>query len=160
MLLLILKPILRIKSMENPKYEFESTSNSTTFEFISEGPKGRILKLVKYDEYGNSGTFNLGFGDKMGNTNRFDDKIISDNQDSKVILATVAATLFEFTEKYPDAVITATGSSLARTRLYRIAISNALDEITKNFSILGFLNETWEPFKPNRDYSLFLITRK
>ncbi len=146
--------------MENPKYEFESTSNSMTFEFISEGPKGRILKLVKYDEYGNTGIYNLGFGDKLGDTNRFDDKIISDNQDSRIVLATVAATLFEFTEKHRSAVITATGSSLARTRLYRIAISNSLDEITKDFSILGFLDGAWEPFKPNRNYSLFLITRK
>jgi hypothetical protein len=115
MLLLILKPTSRIKSMENPQYEFESTSNFTTFEFVSEGPKGRILKLVKYDEYGNTGIYNLGFGDKLGDTNRFDDKIISDNQDSRIVLATVAATLFEFTEKYPDAIITATGSSLAPT---------------------------------------------
>ena len=86
--------------MENPKYPFESTSTSTTFEFVSEGPKGRILKLVKYDEYGNTGMYNLGFGDKLGDSNRFDDKIISDNQDSKMVLATVAATLYEFTEKW------------------------------------------------------------
>ena len=85
---------------------------------------------------------------------------MSNNGDSKKVLATVAATLYKFTDEYPDAVIAATGSSLARTRLYRIAISNALHQINIDFSILGYLDDEWELFKPNRNYTAFLITRK
>jgi hypothetical protein len=146
--------------MGNPKYKLKSTASFTTYEFVSEGPKGRIRKLVKYTEYGDTGAFNLGFGDKLGKSNRFDDKVISGNGDSKKVLATVAATLYEFTNKYPNAIIFATGSSLARTRLYRIGISNALDDINKDFDVRGYLDDKWETFERNRDYSIFFITRK
>ena len=146
--------------MGNPKYEFESALSFTTYEFISKGPKGDIRKLVKYEKYDNADIYNLGFGDKLGETNKFDDKVVSNNGDSKKVLATVAATLYKFTDEYPDAVIAATGSSLARTRLYRIAISNALHQINIDFSILGYLDDEWELFKPNRNYTAFLITRK
>lgn len=146
--------------MENPKYEFESTSNSTTFEFISEGPKGRIVKIVKYTEYPDLGFFNLGFGDKLDDENDFDDKIVTDNGDSIKVLATVAETVYRFTDAFPFAFVFATGNSLARKRLYRMAISNSLYQINKDFDVLGFIDGAWENFEKNRDYIAFLIKRK
>ena len=146
--------------MRNQRYKVEVASFSTVFEFVSEGTKGSIHKLVKYTKTGKSDFYNLGFGDKIGETNDFDDKVISDNGDSEKVLATVASTLYEFTDKYPVAFIFATGSTLARTRLYRISLSNALDEISHDFSLLGYLEGKWEVFERNRDYSAFLITRK
>ena len=146
--------------MENPKYLFESTASFTTYEFVSEGPKGRIRKLVSYAEFGDTGAYNLGFGDKLGDTDNFDDKVITDNGDSKKVLATVAATLYEFINKHPNALVFATGSTVARTRLYRIGISNALDDINKDFVVRGYFEGEWEIFERNRDYSIFLITKK
>ncbi len=145
--------------MGNPKYLYVSAASLTLYEFVSEGPKGRILKLVKYDEYGDSGAYNLGFGDKIGDSNNFDDKIITDNGDSKKVLATVAATLYDFMNEYPNALVFATGSSLARTRLYRIGMSNALDNINKDFVVRGYFEDEWEIFEPNRNYSIFLVTK-
>lgn len=146
--------------MRNEQYEVESTALFTTFEFVSEGKKGKIPKIIKYVEYNNSGVFNLGFGDKIGETDTFDDKIVTNNGDSEKVLATVAATVYKFLDKYPRAAIFATGSSLARTRLYRISISNILEEITKHLDVAGYINDDWEKFEPNRDYSGFLITKK
>ena len=146
--------------MENPKYLYVSAASLTMYEFVSEGPKGRILKLVKYTEYGNTGIYNLGFGDKLGDSNRFDDKIISGNGDSEKILATVASTVYEFTAEYPDAFIIAEGSTSARTRLYRMGISNALEEINNDFNVFGFLDKKWRKFEPNQNYSAFAITKK
>jgi hypothetical protein len=45
--------------------------------------------------------------------------------------------LYLFTERYPNAVVLATGSTLARTRLYRIGINNNLAEIAQDFVVLG-----------------------
>ncbi len=46
---------------------------------------------------------NLGFGDKDLQTGEVDDTVISDNGDSQKVLATVAATVYAFTDKYPEA---------------------------------------------------------
>ncbi len=146
--------------MENQQYSFESASAFTAFEFVSKGKKGHIIKIVKYTEYGDSGMYNLGFGDKIGDSDKFDDKAISDNGDREKILATVAATIYEFINEYPNASIYAKGSNLARTRLYRIAISSVLDEINKDFTVLGYLEENWEKFERNQNYSAFLIIKK
>jgi hypothetical protein len=44
--------------------------------------------------------------------------------------------------------------------LYRIGVSNHLEEIEEDFIMWGYINEKWEIFNKNRDYSAFLIKRK
>ena len=146
--------------MENEQYDVENTLLFTTFEFVSEGKKGKIRKIIRYSKYGQSGLFNLGFGDKIGETDKFDDKIVTNNGDGEKVLATVASTIPRFFDEYPEAVIYVRGSSPSRTRLYRMSISNALDEITKIYDVLGSFNGHWEHFQENRDYFAFLITKK
>lgn len=52
--------------MRNQRYQLEAAPSFMSYEFISEGPKGRISKLVKYTETRIRGIYNLGFGDKLG----------------------------------------------------------------------------------------------
>ncbi len=59
-----------------------------------------------------------------------------------------------------QATIIATGSTEARTRLYRIGISNNLTEIEKDFTILGLTETDWESFRINVTYGAFLVRRK
>jgi len=47
--------------MKYPKYPVEA-SDPYSYEFYSEGPMGRIRKIVLYEKIGND-LFNLGFGD-------------------------------------------------------------------------------------------------
>lgn len=86
--------------------------------------------------------------------------MITNNADSKKILATVASTVFVFTNYYPNAVIVAIGSTLSRTRLYRIGITNNLDAIERDFYIYGLRNNKWYQFEKSVDYDAFLIKRK
>ena len=146
--------------MRNEQYDVEMTSLFAAFEFISEGKNGKIHKIIRYTEYEKSGVFNLGFGDKIGETDQFDDKTVTNNGDTEKVLATVAATIPKFLDEYPEAIIYVKGSSFSRTRLYRTRISNTLDEITKSYDVLGSLDDNWERFRQNRDYSAFLITKK
>ena len=106
------------------------------------------------------GFYNLGFGDKDHKTGEIDDTIITDNGDSQKILATVAYTVYSFTDKYPNSWIYAKGSTKARTRLYRMGISNNLDFIVQDFEIHGLKNDSWFKFERNVDYEAFLIKRK
>ena len=146
--------------MREQSYKLESAPSFMSFEFVSEGPKGSIHKMVKYTKISEIGIYNLGFGDKIGDTDDFDDEIVTDNGDSIRVLATVASTVYLFLREYPNALISATGSSESRTRLYRIGISTNLDKIEEDFSVYGIINGQLEKFEKNKNYSVFLISKK
>jgi hypothetical protein len=146
--------------MVESNYDVESSSDFKIFEFISRGPKGIVTKVVRYAEINIKGFYNLGFGDKEPITGFINDLAITNNNDSQKVLATVASTLYVFTNHYPNATIIATGSTQVRTRLYRIGITNNLKAIEKDFTLFGLTKDGWEPFRRNIDYGAFLVRRK
>ncbi|MDD2345765.1 MAG: hypothetical protein PHY85_06435 [Bacteroidales bacterium] len=148
--------------MNKPKYLYKSEDCLRVYEFISEGPKGLIKKMVQYTYTGTENVYNLAFGDYNEETKTIDDFSITNNGDSIKVLATVASTVYAFTEKHPNAWIFATGSSNVRTRLYRMGITNNLEEIKADFDIYGLTvdDNIWEEFIIGEDYEAFLITKK
>lgn len=142
-----------------PLYELEADKSLELFEFVSVGNKGKIAKIVQFLQISGN-LYNLGFGDKDAITGKISDTIVSNNGDSRKVLATVAASVYAFTGKYPNAVIYATGSTKSRTRLYRIGISNNLDEILKDFEVLGLHNGEVEKFRKGVDYQGFFVRRR
>ena len=147
--------------MKYPQYPCLSDDTRLFFKFFSEGPKGRIVKLVEYTPTSNSNVFNLGFGDYDEATDSINDFSVTNNGDSLKVLATVASTVYAFTDKYPGAWIVATGSTVARSRLYRMGIANNLAEIRNDFTVFGFnTSEIWEEFVIDRNYEIFLVTKK
>jgi hypothetical protein len=148
--------------MNNQKYIYKSEGLLKIYEFTSEGPNGSIQKMVEYSETGTENIYNLAFGDYNFETKKIDDLSITNNGDSLKVLATVASTVYAFTEKYPQAWIFATGSTSVRTRLYRMGITNNLAEINEDFKVYGLtINENiWEEFVIGEDYEAFLITKK
>lgn len=143
-----------------PRYELKSDDSLTVFEFTSVGRKGEIPKIVQYSETNLKDFYNLGFGDKDLQTGEVDDSVISDNGDSQKVLATVAATVYAFTGKYPEAWIYATGSTKSRTRLYRIGLTNNLVEIIEDFELYGQREGAWQEFAKGVEYEAFLVRRR
>jgi hypothetical protein len=149
------------QKMKYPKYQYRSENRFQFYEFISEGPNGLVKKIVVYNETATENVYNLGFGDFDELTNGINDINVTNNGDSLKVLATVASTVYAFTDKYPTAWILATGSTLVRTRLYRMGITNNLTEIKADFVILGYnKDEEWEEFVAGEDYEAFLLTKK
>jgi hypothetical protein len=146
--------------MNLPKYPLASSDRMMTFEFVSEGPKGLIHKLVRFQPTNLKSIYNLAFGDKDHTTGEIDDATISNNEDSEKVLATVVATVYAFTDKYPDLWIYATGSTKSRTRLYRMGITKYLSEVSEDFEVLGERNDDWETFQKDVEYEGFLVRRK
>jgi len=147
--------------MKHPKYNYRSESSLQFYEFISEGPKGLIKKMVIYTETTTENVYNLGFGDYDESTNGINDLSVTNNGDSLKVLATVASTVYAFTERHPNSWILATGSTSVRTRLYRMGITNNLTEIEADFIVFGYTkNEDWEKFVVGEDYEAFLLTKK
>ncbi|HMH21342.1 MAG TPA: hypothetical protein VK563_06185 [Puia sp.] len=146
--------------MKLERYELKAEKSLMVFEFVSEGPKGRISKLVQYGETNLKDIFNLAFGDKDPNTGEINDFNISNNADSEKVLATVVATVYAFTGKHWDAWIYATGSSRSRTRLYRMGLTKYLTEIEEDFELYGQKEGEWELFQKRVEYEAFLAKRK
>jgi hypothetical protein len=146
--------------MLDSRYTVDISPDFKTFEFVSTGPKGNITKVVRYTEINVKGFYNLGFGDKDPVTGFISDLTVTNNADSQKVLATVAATLYVFIDQHPGAIVIATGSTEARTRLYRMGITNNLESIEKDFFILGLINNDWRPFRKNITYGAFLVYKK
>ncbi|HEY4198818.1 MAG TPA: hypothetical protein VGM63_24930 [Mucilaginibacter sp.] len=146
--------------MKLDHYQLKAGRNLTTFEFISEGPKGRIPKLIQFMPTNYENLYNLAFGDKHSETGEIDDLVVSNNNDSELVLATVVATMYAFTDKYPDALVYATGSTKARTRLYKIGISKYFEDAENDFDIYGQIHDEWELFVKGKDYEAFVVKRK
>lgn len=88
--------------MKLPRYELTAEKSLMVFEFISEGHKSQIPKLIKFSETSLKGFYNLAFGDKDIRTGDIDDKVVTNNGDSEQILATVVSAVFAFTSTYVD----------------------------------------------------------
>lgn len=146
--------------MKLDRYELIAGRNLTTFEFLSEGSKGKIVKVIQFQKMNIKNLYNLAFGDKNIETGEFDDKIVTDNGDSEKVLATVVAALYAFADRYPTAWVYATGSTLARTRLYRMGINKYFKIVETDFDIMGEHQNEWEWYKYGKDYQAFAVRRK
>jgi hypothetical protein len=146
--------------MHLDKYEIKSGEQLEVFEFVSVGAKGRITKMIQYSPTNYKDLYNLGFGDKNLETGAIDDLAISNNGDSEKVLATVVATVYAFTDKHPEAMVYATGSTKSRTRLYRMGISKYIDDVKTDFDIFGETEDGWEDFENDTEYLGFLIRKK
>ncbi len=148
--------------MQYPKYETVTISpDAKNYTFVSSGPKGDFIIGVEFTCIQPPDFFNLGFGvlNEWGET---DDIIILDNSDRNKILATVAGFVKMFFESYSNALVLFSGSTLARTRLYRRAISLNYDELQKDFNIFGVISYDsgeYEIFNASKDYEAFLVVK-
>lgn len=146
--------------MQLPKYHLRSESRFTRFEFISEGSKGVVRKLIEFQTTSESGVYNLAFGDKNPLTGEINDLAVTNNGDTEKVLATVVAALYVFFENYPASYVYATGSTKPRIRLYRMGISKFYEEMKKDFYLYGQVGDDYFEFETSKEYDGFLAQRK
>ena len=147
--------------MNLPHYNYFSRNTFRDYVFFSEGPKGRIRKVVSFVKIGESpDVYNLALGDEDPQTGIVDDSVITDNKDRDIVLATVANIIHDFCDYYGNQRIYFTGSTATRTRLYQISISSFLDVLSAEFEIYGSLRNRLFDFQKNVNYDSFLIKRK
>jgi hypothetical protein len=151
-----------INQMNLDRYTYFASNNFKDYEFYSDGPKGRIKKIIRFTEIQIGGTtvYNLGFGDANSETNSIDDNIVTNNEDTDKVLATVANTIFDFTDYYGNFYIYAKGSTASRTRLYQISIARLWADINRDFELYGLKEDSWYKFERNVNYDAFLVRKK
>ena len=133
--------------MNLDRYAFKEGSKSTLFEFVSVGKHGRIVKEVKFQQKDSPTIYNLAMGDKNPVTGKINYSVVTDNGDTEKVLVTVMAIVFAFTEKAPQAIVSATGTTEARIRLYRMYINKHLHIAGENFNVLGLCETGWESYE-------------
>lgn len=47
--------------MNQPRYQLKASDNLATYEFLSEGPRGKIVKLIQFTTTNYKDVFNLAF---------------------------------------------------------------------------------------------------
>jgi hypothetical protein len=145
--------------MNLEKYDTLVTEDLLSFSFISVGPKGKIQKLVVY-QHVEGPLYNLAFGDKNSELGTIDDLVITDNQDTEKVLATVASTIFDFFAVHSGTIVIAQGSTPSRTRLYRRYLARFFEFIDQEFLLYGELDGEIERFIKGKNYRAFLISKK
>lgn len=89
-----------------------------------------------------------------------DFEITSNNGDRDKILATICETVYAFLYKRPNSSIHFRGSDAVRTRLYQMAISNYIEELSEDFEIYGKLKHELLRFEKGVNYEAFIIQLK
>jgi hypothetical protein len=146
--------------MNLERYPVKADDDFRRFEFFSVGPKGRIKKVVQFQQLSKDGTYNLAFGDWDENSESINSNARTNNGDRDKVMGAVASAVFEFMLVHSKAAVYATGATKARTRLYQMGISKHLSEITFRYKIEGWLNDKWEPFERGKNYEAFALEKK
>ena len=143
-------------------YELKKTKNGLRYSFYSEGPRGRIGKVIEFQWMRGLGgsTFNLAFGDFDGDTDQLDDRSVSDNHDRLKVLHTVAAVVIDFLRDHTRSIILIKPSTIARARLYQMMISSIWATIEQQYEILGKHEGYWFSFRKGLNYSEFIVYKK
>jgi len=142
--------------MNLKRYKLIAGQQDDQYEFLSEGPKGEIRKVIHYHLIGEN-MYNLGFGDWDEVNEEVNDKSRSNNDDREKILATVADSVVLFMQSHPYATVFAQGETPAKTRLYQMAINREWAAISKSYKIKGFYMGSWEEFTSAKNYDAFTL---
>ncbi|MGL5891928.1 MAG: DUF6934 family protein [Bacteroidia bacterium] len=145
--------------MNLPNYQLQASPDLSVFKFESDAQCGSLNKLIKFTPTDAEEVVNLSFGDYDEHCGKLNDNAASGNGNPALVLATVAAAVYIFTAENPDTWVYLTGSTPARTRLYRMAISNHLIELENDFEVIGLSEKGWGYFVKGREYFGFAVKR-
>jgi hypothetical protein len=139
-------------------YDMRHNMSMTQFRFTSTGAKGDIEKIVEYTIV-QKNRWNLAFGGI--NDKDWTDNIISDNNDMRIVLQTVANTVHLFFEKYPDQEVFNEPLGEQRKLLYNRIFQQKWAEISPLFFVKGMIeDDDFEDYNPQKLFDFFLITLK
>lgn len=145
--------------MNIESYETVDEKSGLMYSFISRG-KVNINKLVVYQYLGRNLTiadnslelYNLGFGDWVQDTYRINDKVNSNNGDTRKVFNTVLNTIPDFFEKNENTALLVSGSDERRLRIYCGYVSKHLHELELTYRFYGFSNDKLVRFQQGNLY--------
>lgn len=128
--------------------------------FKSKGLQREVIKIVEIQEMDVENRYNLSLGDYTNGEVNY--SVISNNRDTKVVMASIALIVEEYTKQHPERELFVIGDTPLKTRLYQMHLSNNLHEIQKEFYVWGQrdIGMEFEIFEKGKQYTSFLVKRK
>jgi hypothetical protein len=142
--------------IEQP-YPYYVLEEKTQYIFISIGEKD-VAKIVQFDHVVDD-NWNLGFGD-LDDEGFINDSIVTNNQDARKVIRTVAKIAIDFLAKDPSSTLEINPVDGKRQRLYNNIFQKYFAEMTPIFKITGTFEGVVETYSPLKNYSFFTITLK
>ncbi|MCU0469620.1 MAG: hypothetical protein MUF58_13550 [Arcicella sp.] len=146
------KPLYKIDTFQDGLYHFfESVSDNVITQKVVAFRQSEEDDLIYSLVFGNVG--DNGEIDVYSTNNS--------NENMETILGTVISTIEIFFKYHPDKIITFTGSTPSRTRLYRAVIGKFVDEKDFSYNIYGISNDREvESFQKHKSYIGYFIQKK
>jgi hypothetical protein len=142
--------------IEQP-YPYFEIQAPTHYSFESIGDKGHVTKIVTLTLMTN-GNWNLGFGDLI--KGKISDSVITNNNDVRKVIGTVAKIAIEFLMQFPHCTIEVRPVDERRSKLYNLVFQRYFDEITTYFNVWGITEQEKESYQPTKTYHKFTIKLK
>ncbi|MCE7042572.1 DUF6934 family protein [Dyadobacter sp. CY312] len=142
--------------MNEDSYPFRLSRNEFRYEFVSKSERKEVRKVVLFSQTESPEIYNLALLDLLEN-GTLSDISETNNEDLKTVLSTVYKIIEDFLHTNPYYLVVFRGSDERRQRLYRIAISRELTNLSKKYRILGVIQEDISLFKKNESYDFYLI---
>jgi hypothetical protein len=150
-----------MKKQDGYELNVNFKAQKVAFRFTSKGSKGSIKKIIEF-AYMQDHYWNLGFGDVKGND--WDDDVISNNNDLRKVLQTVANAIHLFFDLYPDQNVLILPLDNRRTLLYNRIFQQKWKEIEPIFTVkAGALSDPlskFENYNSTKLYNIFSICPK
>jgi hypothetical protein len=131
------------------------------FRFTSVSSKRTIKKIIEFKRF-KSNRWNLGFGDVKGKD--WTDDVISDNDDLRKVLQTVANAVHTFFELYPNDEVVIVPLERQRKLLYNRIFQQRWHEIDPFFIVKAIVleeaNPRFESYIPKKIYDYFILKLK
>lgn len=118
-----------------------------------------MRKAVVFQATRLSNVFNLVLLDLL-ESGEESDSTITDNQDLRLVMATVMRILEDFLRRFPLHRVYFTGNDERKIRLYRIVIGREIFQLRSKFIVLGQIGSRFEYFEANRPYTAFIVSTK
>ena len=144
--------------MINQAYAYRELIPKTHYYFESIGEKDKIVKIVVFT-FSENYVWSLGFGD-LGNDGFIDDSVVSNNQDARKVLQTVAKIAFDFLAQNPTETLEIEPVDYKRKQLYNNIFQRYFQDINTLFNVWGTLNGKDETYTPSNFYDIFKISLK
>lgn len=144
--------------MNEESYPFTLSRTEYRYEFVSISKEKEVKKIVLLSQTDTDNIYNLALLDLLEG-GELSDISESNNNDMRIVMATVIQILVDFTNKAPKCFIAFRGSDERRQRLYRIIIARELTILSKKFRVFGRTKGNIQPFEANKFYDFYLIER-
>lgn len=144
--------------MNHKFYALQSSEDYLTFNFQSISSDRVVAKRIQFVPIQND-LYNLAFGD-LDEKGEIDDLIVTNNNDTHQVLATVIQAIFLFLNNYQQCSVYFEGSTSSRTRLYQIILAKEMQNWNDTFTVFGISEGLISGFETERDFDSFIVRLK